>query len=102
MGNFPPRRPPSSPPPHFHPISTPPQASLWLVVKQAPANRDLALPLLLFGSHLALGNLWNKVFFGDHQLRPSLPYMGAFWATLAGARAPRARVPACPPCARAA
>jgi hypothetical protein len=33
--------------------------ALWLVMKQAPDNKALALPLSLFGAHLALGNIWN-------------------------------------------
>ncbi|KAI8467911.1 MAG: TspO/MBR-related protein [Monoraphidium minutum] len=59
-------------------------ASLWLVVKQAPTNKALALPLLLFGTHLALGNAWNVVFFGRKELKPSLKWMGAFWLSIAG------------------
>lgn len=58
--------------------------SLWLVVKQAPSNKALTLPLLLFGTHLALGNMWNVVFFGRKQLKPSLNWMGAFWLSIAG------------------
>jgi hypothetical protein len=33
--------------------------ALWLVVKQAPDRKALALPLALFGTHLFLGNYWN-------------------------------------------
>ncbi|KIZ06941.1 tryptophan-rich sensory protein [Monoraphidium neglectum] len=58
--------------------------SLWLVIKKAPSNQALTLPLLLFGTHLALGNYWNWVFFGQRQLKPSLKVMGAFWLSIAG------------------
>ncbi|GBF92525.1 hypothetical protein Rsub_05139 [Raphidocelis subcapitata] len=58
--------------------------SLWLVVKQAPDNKSLALPLALFGAHLALGNYWNYTFFGQRKLKESLNVMGAFWLSIAG------------------
>lgn len=71
----------------------PSQVSLWLVVKQAPSNKALALPLLLFGTHLALGNMWNVIFFGRHELKASLKWMGAFWLSIAGGPRARAHLP---------
>ncbi|KAK9817800.1 hypothetical protein WJX72_002358 [[Myrmecia] bisecta] len=61
--------------------------ALWVVCKKARSREDLMLPLSLFGTHLFLGNWWNVVFFGRHQLRPSLKWMAAFWASIAGTAA---------------
>lgn len=58
-------------------------AAVWIVVKKAPDNSSLALPLLLFGTHMGLGNWWNVVFFGRKEIKGSLPWMGAFWASIA-------------------
>jgi tryptophan-rich sensory protein len=30
-----------------------------------------------------LGNMWNVVFFGRNKLKESLPWMGAFWGSIA-------------------
>jgi hypothetical protein len=60
------------------------QVALWTVVRSATTKQQLVLPLALFGTHLALGNLWNWTFFGQRKMKESLPVMGAFWATIAG------------------
>ncbi|KAJ9508725.1 hypothetical protein QJQ45_028019, partial [Haematococcus lacustris] len=47
----------------------------------------LAVALTTFGAHLFLGNWWNVVgggvFFGRRKLEPSLPWMYAFWGSVA-------------------
>lgn len=64
----------------------------WLVWKSAPAQDDLYLPLGLFGLHLFLGNWWNVVFFGQHKMRQSVKWMGAFWCSIAASIAAFAQV----------
>eukprot|EP00891_Asterochloris_glomerata_P007484 jgi/Astpho2/7484/e_gw1.00114.177.1_t len=59
-------------------------AALWLVWKSRADKAELILPLSVFGLHLGLGNYWNVVFFGRQQLKQSLPWMAAFWASVAG------------------
>lgn len=54
----------------------------WAVYKQG--GERAYLPLAIFGGSLFLGNWWNVVFFGKHELKGSLPWMGAFWASIAG------------------
>lgn len=59
-------------------------AALALILKSARSTEQLALPLGVFGAQLALGNWWNVVFFGKHKLEESVPWMGAFWLSIAG------------------
>ncbi|KAJ9510506.1 hypothetical protein QJQ45_015980, partial [Haematococcus lacustris] len=47
----------------------------------------LAVALTTFGAHLFLGNWWNVVFFGRRKLQPSLPWMYAFWGSVAASAA---------------
>ncbi|KAJ9510647.1 hypothetical protein QJQ45_027543, partial [Haematococcus lacustris] len=47
----------------------------------------LAVALTTFGAHLFLGNWWNVVFFGRRKLLPSLPWMYAFWGSVAASAA---------------
>lgn len=70
-------------------LCVPLQVALWLVCKTAPDNSSLALPLAAFGLHLFLGNWWNVVFFGQHRLKESIRWMGAFWVSIAGERGGR-------------
>jgi len=56
----------------------------WVIYKEAASQRDLILPLGLFGVHLLLGNMWNIVFFNQKRVSESLTWMGAFWVTIAG------------------
>ncbi|DBB04486.1 TPA: hypothetical protein ACH3X1_012584 [Trebouxia sp. C0004] len=58
--------------------------AVWLVWKSRAEKQELALPLTVFGASLALGNWWNVVFMGRHQMKPSLKWMGAFWLSIAG------------------
>eukprot|EP01025_Chloroclados_australasicus_P033790 TRINITY_DN3454_c0_g1_i3.p2 TRINITY_DN3454_c0_g1~~TRINITY_DN3454_c0_g1_i3.p2 ORF type:complete len:136 (+),score=7.30 TRINITY_DN3454_c0_g1_i3:34-408(+) len=57
--------------------------SLWKMLQSGDAT-NLMIPLGIFGTHLALGTLWNIVFFNWHNMKESLFVMGALWATLAG------------------
>ncbi|KAK9835119.1 hypothetical protein WJX74_003144 [Apatococcus lobatus] len=67
-------------------------AAIWLIweKKGSPLLRDdwhltgPALPFAIFLVHLALGDIWNVSFFGHQQLKPSLPWMGAFWLSILG------------------
>ncbi|KAK9906787.1 hypothetical protein WJX75_008014 [Coccomyxa subellipsoidea] len=59
-------------------------AALWLVWKSAGADKaSVAVPLTIFGVHALLGNQWNVVFFGRHDMQGSLKWMGAFWLSVA-------------------
>lgn len=58
--------------------------AVWLVLKKARTRNDLVLPLAVFGIHMALGNWWNVVFFGQHKLKESTRWMSAFWLSMAG------------------
>ncbi|GFR41150.1 hypothetical protein Agub_g1814 [Astrephomene gubernaculifera] len=62
-------------------------AALWLVWSRAPSSKALVLPLAAMGVHMFLGNWWNVVFFGKRQLKPSLPWMYAFWGSIAATAA---------------
>eukprot|EP01026_Neomeris_dumetosa_P078246 TRINITY_DN8455_c1_g1_i1.p1 TRINITY_DN8455_c1_g1~~TRINITY_DN8455_c1_g1_i1.p1 ORF type:complete len:173 (+),score=16.99 TRINITY_DN8455_c1_g1_i1:93-611(+) len=57
--------------------------SLWQLLQKGK-KEDLVIPLALFGTHLALGTLWNVVFFNWYKMKESLYVMAAFWASLAG------------------
>ncbi|KAG2483454.1 hypothetical protein HYH03_017708 [Edaphochlamys debaryana] len=61
--------------------------ALWSVCSRAPSAAALALPLTAMGVHMFLGNWWNVVFFGRRQLKGSLPWMYAFWASIAATAA---------------
>ncbi|CAL8462405.1 g1938 [Coccomyxa elongata] len=59
-------------------------AALWLVWKSAGSDKaSVAVPLTIFGVHALLGNQWNVVFFGRHDMPGSLKWMGAFWLSVA-------------------
>ncbi|KAL3148375.1 hypothetical protein ABBQ38_013831 [Trebouxia sp. C0009 RCD-2024] len=66
------------------PLKLAQSVAAWLVWKSTADKQELALPLTVFGASLALGNWWNVVFMGRHQLQPSLKWMGAFWLSIAG------------------
>jgi tryptophan-rich sensory protein len=68
--------------------------ALWLACRQIAPGADaagkaraLALPLGVFGSMLALGNLWNVVFFGQRRMLASVKVMAAFWASVVASAA---------------
>ncbi|KAG2442717.1 hypothetical protein HXX76_002800 [Chlamydomonas incerta] len=69
------------------PLKTMQSVALWLVCTKAKSMSSLALPLAAFGVHMFLGNWWNVVFFGRRQLEGSLPWMYAFWASIAASAA---------------
>ncbi|KAL0018447.1 hypothetical protein WJX77_010436 [Trebouxia sp. C0004] len=66
------------------PLKIAQSVAVWLVWKSRAEKQELALPLTVFGASLALGNWWNVVFMGRHQMKPSLKWMGAFWLSIAG------------------
>ncbi|PNH09508.1 Protein CrtK [Tetrabaena socialis] len=61
--------------------------ALWLVATKAPSAAALGVPLFAMGAHMALGNWWNVVFFGQRKLNESLPWMYTFWASVAATAA---------------
>mmetsp|Transcript_9636 Transcript_9636/g.23905 ORF Transcript_9636/g.23905 Transcript_9636/m.23905 type:complete len:166 (-) Transcript_9636:1093-1590(-) len=59
---------------------------IWREARAHPAG-SVALALGAFTAHMALGNWWNIVFFGRRRLRESIPWMLAFWGSIAGTAA---------------
>jgi len=63
-------------------ISKPTQfAAVWKLITQH-SEKDLSIPLLVYCGHLALGDSWNKVFFGLECTGRGVVVIGTFWSVL--------------------
>lgn len=63
-------------------VSKPTQfMAVWKLITQS-YEEDLSVPLLVYCAHLALGDAWNKVFFGLECTGRGLAVILTFWSVL--------------------
>ncbi|KAL7553499.1 hypothetical protein ACHAWF_018037 [Thalassiosira exigua] len=63
-------------------VSKPTQfMAVWKLITQS-YEKDLSIPLAVYCSHLALGDAWNKVFFGLECTGRGLAVILTFWSVL--------------------
>jgi len=63
-------------------VSKPTQfIAVWKLVTQH-SQEDLSIPLVVYCGHLALGDAWNKVFFGLECTGRGLAVISIFWSLL--------------------
>ena len=64
-------------------VSKPTQfMAVWKLITQQTDKDNLAIPLLVYVTHLSLGDAWNKVFFGLECTGKGLVVILAFWSVL--------------------
>ena len=62
-------------------VSKPTQfMAVWKLITQQADKDSLAIPLLVYVTHLSLGDAWNKVFFGLECTGRGLVVILAFWS----------------------
>jgi len=64
-------------------VSKPTQfMAVWKLITQQADKDNLAIPLLVYVTHLSLGDAWNKVFFGLECTGRGLVVILTFWSVL--------------------